>query len=237
VTLGSAEVNTIVFPDPAPAKFGSIINDQSGYSFLPNEDALITANGKEIAGKISMDNDLSENGPTMIEWKNFRWYLINRQDQHFLRVKDTLSDFRQNLKEVPSYTYDQTFVIEATFREAAVADTISFNNVLGMRFADRPAGFLQFTIEGKEFELVALDGGEQALFVIFSDKTTGYKTYGGGRYIYPRRADQSGKVILDFNKAINPPCVFTPYATCPLPPIENHLEIEIRAGEQYVQLF
>jgi len=73
--------------------------------------------------------------------------------------------------------------------------------------------------------------------LIFSDETTGESTYGGGRYLYPLKANDEGITYLDFNKSINPPCVFTPYATCPLPPDGNHIDIAIVAGEKMLKLY
>ncbi len=91
---------------------------------------------------------------------------------------------------------------------------------------------LSFEIDGKIYTLDVLDGGEEAFFVIFGDRTNGETTYGAGRYMYPEKPGKDNKVILDFNKAFNPPCAFTEYATCPLPPPQNILDIRITAGEK-----
>ncbi|MDZ7764717.1 MAG: DUF1684 domain-containing protein [Melioribacteraceae bacterium] len=74
--------------------------------------------------------------------------------------------------------------------------------------------------------------GRKSLFVIFADQTSGVETYGAGRFLYTDGPDSNNVVILDFNKAYNPPCVFTKYATCPLPPKENQLKVRITAGEK-----
>ena len=88
-----------------------------------------------------------------------------------------------------------------------------------------------FTIKGKENKLDALKEGDE-LFVIFADKTNGHETYGAGRYLYTDLPDANGNVTIDFNKAYNPPCAFVTYATCPLPPKQNFLQVAIPAGEK-----
>ena len=104
-------------------------------------------------------------------------------------------------------------------------------NILGDSDEEVVTGKLVFKIENKEFRLDPIDSGDR-LFLIFGDETNGESTYGAGRFLYTDKQDSTGKVIIDFNKAYNPPCVFTKYATCPLPPEQNRLEIKITAGEK-----
>jgi uncharacterized protein (DUF1684 family) len=90
-----------------------------------------------------------------------------------------------------------------------------------------------FTLQGREFRIdPILEQGETDYFIIFKDGTSGKETYGAARYLYAKPADANGKTIVDFNKSYNPPCAFTPYATCPLPPQQNRLPIRIEAGEK-----
>ena len=96
---------------------------------------------------------------------------------------------------------------------------------------------IEFEWEGNQHTLTAVENDESSYMIMVHDQTTGLETYGGGRYMYPNKADASGKVTLDFNKLINPPCVFTPFATCPLPPKSNHLPFEIKAGEKDLHLY
>ena len=94
-------------------------------------------------------------------------------------------------------------------------------------------GALVFTIGGRDYRLDAVEeNGEEDLFVIFADQTNGKKTYGAGRFLYAARPGADGTTIVDFNKAYNPPCAFTPFATCPLPPPQNRLSIPVEAGEK-----
>jgi hypothetical protein len=102
---------------------------------------------------------------------------------------------------------------------------------LGQTLLQTSPGTLVFSIRGQTYRLDAVESGNQ-LFIIFADQTTGKETYGAGRYVYTEKPDADGITYLDFNKATNPPCVFTPYATCPLPPKQNRLPIAITAGEK-----
>ncbi len=93
-------------------------------------------------------------------------------------------------------------------------------------------GVLEFERGGKTFRLEALDEGEGTLFLVFADRTNGQGSYGAGRFIDAARPDAQGNVLIDFNQAYNPPCAFTPFATCPLPPPENRLDLAVEAGEK-----
>ena len=103
--------------------------------------------------------------------------------------------------------------------------------MLGQTLLQTSPGTLVFSLNGQTYRLDAVESGKQ-LFIIFADQTTGKETYGAGRYVYTEKPDANGNTYLDFNKATNPPCAFTPYATCPLPPKQNRLPIAINAGEK-----
>ena len=107
-------------------------------------------------------------------------------------------------------------------------------NVLGMESSESSPGAVKFEVDGHEYRLDAVtEKGETKLFMILADKTSGKETYPAGRYLYVDPPDASGRVIIDFNKAFSPPCAFTKFATCPLPPRQNRLPIAIEAGEKY----
>ena len=93
-------------------------------------------------------------------------------------------------------------------------------------------GAVEFQRDGKTYRLEALDEGGDELFLIYADRTSGHGSYGAGRYLYTAMPDAKGNVVLDFNQGYNPPCAFTAFATCPLPPPENRLDLAITAGEK-----
>jgi uncharacterized protein (DUF1684 family) len=105
-------------------------------------------------------------------------------------------------------------------------------NILGQMDREKSPGAIVFERNGKTYKIDAVDEGGDDLFLIIADETTGDKTYGGGRFLYVKKPDSTGTIDLDFNKAYNPPCVFTRYATCPLPPEQNYLKLKIDAGEK-----
>ena len=117
-------------------------------------------------------------------------------------------------------------------RENITPVLIPITNVLGTTSNQQSPGKLFFTINGKQYTLDALEGGKDELFIIFGDETNGLQTYPSGRYMYIKRPAGNGVTYLDFNKAYNPPCAFTDFATCPLPPKQNILPISITAGEK-----
>jgi uncharacterized protein (DUF1684 family) len=102
---------------------------------------------------------------------------------------------------------------------------------LGQTTLQVSPGSLVFEVKGKQYRLDAVESGKE-LFILFADKTNHRHTYQSGRFLYAAVPDSSGNTILDFNKAINPPCAFTEFATCPLPPEQNKLPIAITAGEK-----
>lgn len=132
---------------------------------------------------------------------------------------------------IERFTVDPAWRLTARFEPADSLHTIPVTNIIGQTTPQRCPGAVVFAWEGKTYRLDALDGGDD-LFIIFSDATSGHETYGGGRFLYAPKPSAEGKVVLDFNKAYNPPCVFTPYATCPLPPSQNQLPIAVHAGEK-----
>ena len=101
---------------------------------------------------------------------------------------------------------------------------------------DPSPGAVAFQVNGQTYKLDALtEQGEPRLFIIFADQTSGKETYGAGRYLYADPPDAAGHMIIDFNKSYSPPCAFTRFATCPLPPEQNRLPFRVEAGEKYTR--
>ena len=105
-------------------------------------------------------------------------------------------------------------------------------NVLGQTTPTKNAGKLVFTVQNQQYTLDVIDEGGKQLFIVFADQTSGKTTYGAGRFIDIQKPDAAGNTVIDFNLAYNPPCAFTPFATCPLPPVQNRLPFEIPVGEK-----
>lgn len=158
-------------------------------------------------------------------------YVIHRADRFGIRVKDPQSAARVGFHGLEYFPANEAYRVTA--RWVAEPRRIPILNVLGQTEPSDCPGYAVFQLQGKEFRLYPIleEPGAKELFFIFRDQTAGKETYGAGRFLYSAMP-KDGHVVLDFNKAYNPPCSFTPYATCPLPPPENKLPVRIEAGEK-----
>ena len=164
-----------------------------------------------------------------VYYKNWKWTLIQRGGNYALRLRDLN---HPNLKNfIPTSTFDYNAAYR--FRAKMVPrfnQTLEIPNVLGQLITWKVIGVLQFERAGQQFELLVLDELGK-LFVLFSDETSAIETYPTGRYLYVNPPDEQGMTTLDFNYAYNPPCAYTEFATCPIPPKSNRLPFAVLAGE------
>jgi uncharacterized protein (DUF1684 family) len=151
-----------------------------------------------------------------------------------LRVKDVKHPAREAFRGLTWYEPDPRWHFKAKFEPSPPGTTIPIVNVLNMTEPNPTPGHVAFTVGDKTYRLVAIrEGDSPELFIIFKDATAGHGTYPSGRFIDAPAPAADGTVDLDFNRAYSPPCAFTKFATCPLPPSENHLTLEVPAGETY----
>ena len=195
--------------------------------------------GSQLGVKTPMvlRDDTDPNGPTIIRMGTLNFQVIKRPDvngdRFGIRVKDSASEARKDFKGLDYFPVNPAFRIQAHFEPYQPPKKIPITNVLGMTSDETSPGALLFTLGGKTYRIdPILEQGEKDLFIIFKDATSGKETYGAARYMYAHPPDANGNTVVDFNKSYNPPCVFTPYATCPLPPPQNRLPIRIEAGEK-----
>ena len=158
-------------------------------------------------------------------------FVIERGGRFGVRMKDPESSYLRNFHALDYFPLGDSWRVTARF--VAEPRKIPILNVLGQTEQSECPGYAVFQVNGKEFRLYPIleEPGAKQLFYIFRDQTSGRETYGAGRFLYSD-LPKDGRVLLDFNKAYNPPCAFTDYATCPLPPKENHLPVRIEAGEK-----
>ncbi|MFK7932162.1 MAG: DUF1684 domain-containing protein [Saprospiraceae bacterium] len=228
-SFGSSRDNAHRFPKTAPNWIGTYVKSNDDISLKINPEITVRWKDSSITELqiIPAPND----EVVILENETFSWFLIQRNDKYGIRVRNTDSAARKRFDHLDYYPTDIKWKVEADFIPYA-DKKIAIKNAVGMESDLVTAGQLIFKINGKEQSLDVLDGGENLFFLILADATTGETTYGGGRYLYVKRPDKNGKVMIDFNRAYNPPCVFTDYATCPLPPLQNYLEVAITAGEK-----
>ncbi len=229
-TYGSDPSNDIEFPQNAPDFIGSFYLNGDRVYTITHPGVKVWHHNSRVS-RLGMIDD-SGGEPTSLEFGSLKWYAIRRGTKIGIRLKDKEHPVRKNFEGVEYFPASDEWRIEATFIPAAGHRTISVQNIIGITQDQPSAGKLSFVIDGKKYYLDVLDGGEDTFFVIFGDRTNGETTYGAGRYMYPDKPGGDNKVILDFNKAFNPPCAFTEFATCPLPPPQNILDIRITAGEK-----
>lgn len=229
--FGSGTSNDIIFPaDKADEFIGSFYLADSIVTVKINEGVKVYSNG-ELINEIIMSPDISGN-QTELNHKNLNWFVIVRDEKVGIRLRDYESETVKNFTGIDRFPVDTTWRINAKFVSYDSPRKIVIPNVLGQASEAEVKGEIVFTKDGNEYRLVPTNSGDN-YFIIFADETSGVETYGAGRFLYTDNLeDGNGNIIIDFNKAYNPPCAFSKYATCPLPPKENHLKLAVTAGEK-----
>jgi len=196
---------------------------------LPGSDLKV--NGKPVT-EMKLDSDESQN-PTILELGDLRMHVIKRNKRYGIRVKDTNSDRVHEFTGIQYFPIQDSYRVSGTFVPFDTPKKLAIPTVLGENVEMTSPGYVEFTVNGTKARLsVLIEDDPHEYFFIMKDLTSGTETYPAGRFLYASAA-KDGKVTLDFNKAFTPPCGFTPYATCPLPPKENYLKVAINAGEKY----
>jgi uncharacterized protein (DUF1684 family) len=229
-TVGADKGNDIVLA-AGPAKLGTITltKGKATIDLTTGTGATVDGKGKKTA--VLLD-DTSEK-PTTVAFGTASFYVIDRNGKKGLRVKDSNAQTRTHFVGIDYYPIDPKWRVEATWVEYKPPHQLEIPNVLGQIDKMPVPGKVVFERDGKKYELLPVleEPDAKELWFIFADKTSAKETYGGGRFLYADMP-KNGKVVIDFNKAYNPPCAFTPHATCPLAPSENRLAIPVTAGEK-----
>lgn len=231
-TFGADSSNDIIFPTgKAPDFMGAFILESGmvHVKILPTVKVLL--DGKPITD-IDMKSDV-EGEPTILSYGTLSWYIIKRSDNLAVRLRDSTNVNLQKFHGIERYPVDSSWRLQATFEAYNPQKSISIPTILGTEDEEPSPGALVFKIKNKNYRLDVMgDINDEQFFVIFGDLTNKDETYQSGRYIYVENPGNGGKTIIDFNKAYNPPCAFTEFATCPFPPEQNHLPLKIEAGEK-----
>jgi uncharacterized protein (DUF1684 family) len=227
------KVNRVVLPEgSAPKALGSLDLSGGVVTLKAKPDAGLIVGSRSVT-TMRLRADADAGGPTIVERGRIRFYVIKRGTGLGVRVKDSQSPVRLSFHGMDTYPIDPKWRFEARFDAYRPPKPVAVPNVLGSIDNEKSPGAVVFAVGGHEYRLDAVtEEGTDELFLIFGDATNGTETYGGGRFLYAKPPGPDGRTVVDFNKAYNPPCVFTPYATCPLPPRGNRLPIRIEAGEK-----
>jgi uncharacterized protein (DUF1684 family) len=228
-TAGSDASSVVVLPR-GPAKFGEFDFQRGQIIFRPASGLAVNVNGKPAAAVSKLKPD-TEGNPDQVQLDGLTMFVIHRGDRYAIRLKDVASKFREQFTGLHWFPVRQDYCVTAKFVAYDQPKLIAIPNVLGETSQMPSPGHVLFTLNGQSLRLDPVVE-EDHLFFIFRDETSGKGTYPPGRFLDAELA-KGGKVLLDFNKAYNPPCAFTPYATCPLPPKQNRLPVRIEAGEQF----
>jgi uncharacterized protein len=229
-TLGSAADNNIVLAK-APAHLGSITLAKGKATLALDASASATIDGAKKSSAELLDD--SHDKPTTVAFGSVSFYLVQRGDKFGLRVKDSQADTRTHFLGIDFFDIDPSWRVEAQWEAYNPPHEIQEPNILGQMDKVIVPGAAVFERGGKTYrvEPVIETPGDTKLFLVFADRTSGRESYGAARFLYTE-APKDGKVVLDFNLAYNPPCAFTPYATCPLPTQQNRLDLRVTAGEK-----
>jgi uncharacterized protein (DUF1684 family) len=230
-TFGSSKDNDIVVESSKlPEYIGSFFFVDTTVTFKAKDGVEVLHNGKPVKEIVMIDDQKKD--ITILQIGSIKFNLIVRDTLYGIRFRDLNSDLVKNFKGVERFPIDESWKITAKYEAYNPVKEIEVPNVLGQISKEKCPGAVVFERDGRTYRIDAVDEGEDKLFLIIADQTGGEETYGGGRFMYINKPDSTGTILLDFNKAYNPPCVFTKYATCPLPPLQNYLKLKIEAGEK-----
>ncbi|HRE46583.1 MAG TPA: DUF1684 domain-containing protein [Aggregatilineales bacterium] len=220
---------------PLPAKSTS---SHLGWLTLQAGQVTLTVTGDDLvqidqqpARNALLRDDHAEGGATLVNVGDLTFFVIKRGDQYAIRVRQRSSPARQMFSGRHWFPLDPAYYVLGRYVPHPTPRTVTVMNSVGSLVPMENPGWVTFRLAEHDTRLEAFDAGEDTLWFIFKDATNEALTYKAGRFLYATR-DAQGGVLLDFNRAYHPPCAFTPFATCPLPPRENTLPFPIDAGER-----
>jgi uncharacterized protein len=231
--LGSSPGNGIQLA-MGPAHLGMIDIDGKQARLTPDASAALTLDEQPFTKPQVLRTDMDPAGPSVIGFDDGKGHatVIERNDRLALRVKHADAPTRVHFAGLDYWPADPGWKLTGKFIPHADGRTIEVANIIGGMDAMANPGVVEFAKDGRTYRIEALDEGEGVLFLVFADRTNGHGSYGAGRFLDTPMPDVHGNVVLDFNQSRNPPCAFTSFATCPLPPPENRLDLAVTAGEK-----
>jgi uncharacterized protein (DUF1684 family) len=228
-TAGSDPDKAVRLPARAPKRLGAFELNHGTVTFTADAGVRLTAGGKPV-NHFTFDPSKGEDSAIAIA--GVTMFVIKRGDRYAVRLVDPERKERRTFKGLRYFPVQRAYRLRATFTPYSKPREIPVPNIIGMTVPMESPGYVTFTLNGKPYRLepVYETDKREDLFFIFKDLTSGKETYGAGRFLHAP-LPKNGAVDLDFNKAYNPPCAFTAFATCPLPTKQNQLQVAIRAGE------
>jgi len=221
----------ITLPPHSAVPFAGVITVKDGsVSYEMNRAQRATVDGE------TQNSGVLEAGEqaTVLAYNHLRFHLIKRGERLAIRLRDLRSQAIEEFEGLKFFKPKKKYVVEATLERFDEPEVHFISTVVDTEIPMYSPGSLRFALNGRPFELTpfSVDGDPKKLFILFKDQTAETLTYPGGRYLYADIGEDD-QVTLNFNRAYNPPCAVTPYATCPLPPAENWMKTMVEAGEKY----
>lgn len=230
--FGTDPSNEVVFPPgTGPDRMGVLVLQDNQVMLRVEEDVDLSVDGEPLKETI-LKPDISGD-PTEVAWEEQTFILIEREDGLGIRLWDNQLPARTQFDGRIWFPIDTDYLLEGVFEPFDQALDLVMSRKNGSDFQDQAQGQIIFQLGGRELALLAFEQEDGSFFTLFTDQTSGRETYQAGRYLVVPPPDE-GSLVIDFNRAYNPPCAFTDFATCPLPPIQNRFDLPIKAGEKIV---
>lgn len=230
-SFGSGPGNNLVFPPSTPARIGSLIRTGETVEMSVEAGVPVTRDGRPVTSLVMSSDNTAR--PTVVQLGSLQWFVIERVDRIGIRLRDTASAAIAAFDGIDMFPISLEWRIPARFDRYDPPEMIRIPNIIGTVSVQPSPGAVVFDVDGEGLRLdVTGDPNGERFSIVFGDRTNAEETYGGGRFLTVHAPDDRGRMFIDFNKATNPPCAFTEFATCPLPPRQNQLPVRIEAGEK-----
>jgi uncharacterized protein (DUF1684 family) len=226
-SVGSAADNSIKLA-AGPPYLGTVTLNAGKVMFAPSPSAIVQVDGQPAR---TTELVYRADKPTTVTFGTANFYVMERGDRLYLRVKDSAAADRRNFLGLDYFPIDPAWRVEAQWVPFDPPKQVKITDMIGVTEPAPVPGKAVFTYQGHTVELLPIDEGGDDLFFVLTDLTAGEETYEASRFLYAPRPT-GDKIILDFNRMQNPPCAFTTFATCPLPPKENRMPFRVTAGEK-----
>jgi uncharacterized protein (DUF1684 family) len=229
--FGASPANEFVLATvPAPPVIGTFFVDDDSVRFEADPSVDVTREGTAVSSLVLVSD--AGHAPTELASGTLRWSLIERDGMLGIRVRDLEHPDLVAFDGIDTYPVDVAWAVRARYEPFETPQPIVFPTVLGTMREEEAPGRLYFEIEGVEYHLDPVPRDGDRYFLVFGDDTNARETYGAGRFLYTDMPGPDGTTVIDFNRAYNPPCAFTAYSTCPQPPQQNRLSLQVTAGEK-----
>ena len=241
-TFGSDAVNDIVFPESAPARAGTFELRNGTVTVIAADDVTFRLDGKDVR-TMELRSDVPGPADRLMLGDDLQFWVHNSGSRLSIRLRDQNNPLREQFTGLKWFPIDERYRVEATYEPFAKPKVVEIANILGDVEEVPIPGLVRFSLNGEEYALEPFaDPGDPQFWFVFRDLTSQKETYPAARFLYasaPASASSdasarqaSGKMVLDFNKTVNPPCAYNQYTTCPLPTLQNRLRTRIEAGEK-----